>query len=152
MFRWCRSTTCLPREYLENTGLAPHRPLQWRRVHPIETTRQHNMKKLLLIALTASLAGFVAQAADEDKKPERPRPEGQRPDRAAQIKKYDKNNDGKLDDDERAAMRKDREAEMLKRFDKNNDGKLDDEERAAMRKGRQGGEGRPDAPKKDQPK
>ena len=49
------------------------------------------------------------------------------------FKKYDKNGDGKLDDEERAALRKDREAEMLKKYDKNGDGKLDDGERQAMR-------------------
>ena len=60
--------------------------------------------------------------------------------KAAVLQKYDTNGDGKLDDQERAAMRADwkakREAkhqEMLAKFDTNKDGKLDQNERAVMR-------------------
>lgn len=74
-------------------------------------------------------------------------------DRETMMKEFDKNGDGQLDDEERAAMRAvlqqrfgqagfggggprgqmpNRE-EMLKRFDKNGDGELDDQEREAMR-------------------
>ena len=92
------------------------------------------------------------------------------------IKRFDKDNDGKLNDEERAAAHKafearrgggqgsrrprgggpgagqggpDREkmrAEMIKRFDKDGDGKLNDEERATMRnqfEARRGGRGGP---------
>jgi Ca2+-binding EF-hand superfamily protein len=51
--------------------------------------------------------------------------------------KYDKNNNGKIDADEKEAIRKDYAANPdgdLKRFDKNKDGKLDDEEIAAVKK------------------
>lgn len=55
------------------------------------------------------------------------------------IRKFDKNNDGKLDDSERAAMHADFKArhqeehkKVLAQFDKNKDGKLDDAEREAM--------------------
>jgi hypothetical protein len=48
------------------------------------------------------------------------------------LKKYDKNTNGKLDDDEKAAMKKDRE-EAMKKYDKNGDGKLDDTEKAAQK-------------------
>ena len=73
-------------------------------------------------------------------------------DREAMMKEFDKNGDGTLDEEERAAMREtlrqrfgagggpgggrgqmpNRE-ELLKRFDKNGDGELDEEEREAMR-------------------
>ena len=51
------------------------------------------------------------------------------------LEKYDKNHDGVLDADERAAMKKDqpaRKAERLRKYDKNHDGKLDESEKAAM--------------------
>ncbi len=59
------------------------------------------------------------------------------------LKKFDKNNDGILDADEKAAFEKEktarqekekaRRAEMLAKFDTNKDGKLSDEERAAAK-------------------
>ena len=56
------------------------------------------------------------------------------------LDKYDKNHDGVLDADERAAFEKDRAArkvERLKKYDKTHDGKLDESERAAMRADRE---------------
>lgn len=60
--------------------------------------------------------------------------------KAEVIQKYDTNGDGKLDDQEKAALRADmkakheaRRAEMLAKYDTNKDGKLDDQERAVMR-------------------
>ena len=85
------------------------------------------MKMRLVIALSLCLAG-AAFAADGEKKganPETPRDE--------MLKKYDKNKDGKLDQSEREAWRKDREAEIVKKHDKNGDGKLDESEREAAR-------------------
>jgi Ca2+-binding EF-hand superfamily protein len=56
------------------------------------------------------------------------------------LQKYDTNHDGKLDDQEKAAMRADfeakraqKKAELLQKYDLNKDGKLDDNERAVMR-------------------
>ena len=52
------------------------------------------------------------------------------------LDKYDKNHDGVLDADERAAYDKDRaarKAERLQKYDKNHDGKLDESEKTAMR-------------------
>ena len=90
------------------------------------------MKKSLVIALTLCVAGLVASAADaekKDKKSDKVRPRV--------LEKYDKNANGKLDDDEREAMRKDRRSEnaaaALKKFDKNGDGKLDASEREAAK-------------------
>jgi len=55
------------------------------------------------------------------------------------LKEFDKDGDGKLNDQERAAMMEARKAKgemmrkaMEKQFDKDGDGKLNDEERAAM--------------------
>jgi hypothetical protein len=63
--------------------------------------------------------------------------------RAAMVQKYDTNGDGKLDDQERAAMRADLQtkraehhAKMLAKWDANHDGKLEPNERAAMREAR----------------
>jgi Ca2+-binding EF-hand superfamily protein len=87
------------------------------------------MKKILLIALSLSLTGVLAFAADGEKKgtPKRENP------RDKMLEKYDKNGDGKLDASEREAWRKDREAEVIKKYDKNGDGKLDQSEREAAR-------------------
>jgi hypothetical protein len=85
------------------------------------------MKKTLVIALSLCLAG-VAFAADGEKKAEK----RENP-RDKTLEKYDKNKDGKLDQSEREALRKDREAEIVKKHDKNGDGKLDDSEREAAR-------------------
>ena len=55
-------------------------------------------------------------------------------DRADMMKKFDKDGDGKLSDEERAAAREARKAEqekaMLAKFDKDGDGKLNDAEKA----------------------
>lgn len=83
------------------------------------------MKKLILCTMVLALfGGLAAKAADA--------PEGKKKIEEFMLKKYDKNGDGKLDDEEKAAMKKDRE-EQVKKYDKNGDGKLDEEERAAMR-------------------
>jgi Ca2+-binding EF-hand superfamily protein len=104
------------------------------------------MKKLLVIALTLSVSGFVALAADGDKKEKRA---ADNP-RVKTLEKYDKNSNGKLDEDEREAMRKDRQAEALKKYDKNGDGKLDASEReAAKADRRKAPEGKKPAEKKD---
>ena len=64
--------------------------------------------------------------------------------RAETLKKYDKDGDGKLNEQERSVMLADRKAEMdkarqthEKEFDKNGDGKLDDAERKALMEARQ---------------
>jgi hypothetical protein len=87
------------------------------------------MKTAMAITLGLSLTALVAKAAENDKKPA---PRGVFS-REEFIKKYDKNGDGKLDQTEREAARKERQAEWIKKYDKNGDGKLDDHERNAAR-------------------
>ena len=86
--------------------------------------------------------------------------EGRDPERMKKmLERFDKDGDGKLSEEERAAaraeMQKRREAgglkgngaekraEMLKKFDKDGDGKLSDDERAAMREAMKGKDGKP---------
>ena len=55
--------------------------------------------------------------------------------REEMVKKFDKDGDGKLSDEEKAAAKTEMEAkraEMHKEFDKDGDGKLSDDERKAM--------------------
>ena len=91
-----------------------------------KSKKRITMKKMLLITLGLSLSGLLAQAAEGEAKPAPP------PSRAEIIKKYDKNGDGKLDEEERAALQKERQQETLKKYDKNGDGKIDETERQAL--------------------
>ncbi len=88
------------------------------------------MKTLLAITLGLSISGWTLRAAEGEAKPAVPPDAAVR--RAEMIKKYDKNGDGKLDPDESAAYKKDRDAEMLKKYDKNGDGKIDQAERQVV--------------------
>ena len=57
------------------------------------------MKKLTLLVVAIATITTLSLPAADDAKPKRQKPT------AEDLKKYDKNNDGKLDKDERAAMR-----------------------------------------------
>jgi Ca2+-binding EF-hand superfamily protein len=92
-----------------------------------------------------SVSSVISLAAENQKKPEAPRRENL-------LEKYDKNKNGKLDPEEREAVRKDREADRLKRFDKNGDGKLDKEEQEAARSELRKRRGGQDAPGKQEEK
>lgn len=96
-----------------------------------------------LLLLTAGLFAVPALAQNE-MKPAEGTGNGMKKNYEELIRKYDKNGDGKLDEDEKAAahaaMRKegggeaDRYKEALQRFDKDGDGKLNDAERAEAEK------------------
>jgi len=81
------------------------------------------MKTILIMAVVLFATGSLLHAADPAKKADRPR--------SKTLEKYDKNGNGKLDDDELEQLKKDRQAELLKKYDKNGDGKLDKSERDA---------------------
>lgn len=62
------------------------------------------MKKVTILTLAITMiAGFALRAADAPKNDKAAREAR----RAEMLKKYDKNSDGKLDEQERAAMRED---------------------------------------------
>jgi Ca2+-binding EF-hand superfamily protein len=99
------------------------------------------MKATKLITL-GLLLGTCGLAVAEDKAPHPERPKREIPPEV--IKKFDKDGDGKLSDEEHKAAREERKAmgdkrheEMIKKFDKDGDGKLSDEERKAAREERQ---------------
>lgn len=93
------------------------------------------MKTSTLIIIAAAI-GLSGAAHAQNGKGER----GERKLPPEILEKFDKNGDGKLDEEERKAareamaeMRANREKEMLAKYDKNGDGKLDGEERKIMR-------------------
>ena len=118
---------------------------------------------LPLYIFTATLFALPA-LAQTDPAPEKTRPEHSGrmgPRMQEMIKRFDKDGDGKLNEEEKAAaraeMRKEgggrpgggrMHEEILKRFDKDGDGKLNDAERAAFEKAwdermKNGGQGGP---------
>lgn len=105
------------------------------------------MKKILIFLSAIGLSiGLYAKPEKGGKKPGSG--EG-RPSREEVMKKFDKDGDGKLSEDERAEARKAmeaRRAEMIEKFDKDGDGKLNEEERKAAMASRTkpGGEGKPE--------
>ena len=91
--------------------------------------------KLLLtfVSLIFLTIGLVAKPEKKGK--------GDRPSRPSKeiIKKFDKDGDGKLSEEEKAEIRKSMAnrqppAHIIEKFDKDGDGKLSDEERAEIRK------------------
>ena len=93
------------------------------------------MKTKSLIVMAAAF-GFAGAAYAEEGKPHPPH----RNLPAEILEKFDKDGDGKLNEEERQAakanreeMMKARKAEMLKKFDTDGDGKLSEEEEAAMK-------------------
>ena len=101
------------------------------------------MRRLVFSAILAVTAATVSVRAEEPQKAANTNfpPRMAMPMRPDILKEFDKDGDGKLNDEERAAMMAEfqkRRAndpqyqEMLKRFDKDGDGKLNDEERKAM--------------------
>ena len=100
------------------------------------------MKKILIFLSAIGL--MVGTYAKPEKAGKRPSPGEGRPSREEIIKKFDKDGDGKLSDEEKAELRK-KMAErsgggrklppfLMKKFDKDGDGKLSDEEKAEARK------------------
>jgi Ca2+-binding EF-hand superfamily protein len=93
----------------------------------IKTTRS-NMKSTSTISAIIGIAALLVASPALAAKKDGPRYKF--------FEKYDKNHNGVIDGDEKAAIRKDFAEKPdgdLKRFDKNKDGKLDDEEIAAIK-------------------
>ena len=99
------------------------------------------MKKALLLISVLSLAtGIIAKPEKGGKKPGSG--EG-RPSREEVMKKFDKDGDGKLNEEEKAELRKQMAERgagrkvppfIMEKFDKDGDGKLSEDERAEARK------------------
>lgn len=111
-----------------------------RNLKPTNTT---DTMKTKITCIALALAGIVAASAQEGN-PDAPRRgqggPGGRQVPPAVLKEFDKDGDGKLNDEEakaaRAAMQAKREEaqkKMLAEFDADKDGKLNEEERKAMR-------------------
>ncbi|MES2996820.1 MAG: EF-hand domain-containing protein [Verrucomicrobiota bacterium] len=66
-----------------------------------------------------------------------------------ELKKFDKNADGKLDQEERKALNEHRRMERLKKFDTNGDGKLDKEETEKFREARKAAQEKRDAAREE---
>jgi Ca2+-binding EF-hand superfamily protein len=89
--------------------------------------------KIKLIIGMAVLFGITTASGAAGKKEDRKHQENRRFKQL--IERFDKDKDGKLNAEERAAAAaagKARKAEILKRFDKDKDGKLNAEERKAL--------------------
>ena len=88
------------------------------------------MKKILIFLSAIGL--MIGMYAKPEKAGKRASPGEGRPSREEIMKKFDKDGDGKLSDEEKAEARKAMEArrkEMIEKFDKDGDGKLNEEER-----------------------
>ncbi len=98
--------------------------------------------KTLTLTLRAGLLGVAfclitsgVRAEGAEKPAEKPVPPGV-------LKKFDKDGDGKLSDEEKAAWKAARDGEkkaMLEKYDADKDGKLSDEEKAAAKAEREKG-------------
>lgn len=93
------------------------------------------MKNPALLTRAGLLAAALCLISAPALRAEDAKPAADKPLSAAQ-KKFDKDGDGKLNDEEKAAYKAARDAEkaaMLAKYDTNKDGKLDDAEKAAMK-------------------
>jgi len=124
-------------------------------------TIEHQMKKtlqaytvILAFSATGSMTSVAVEETDEKKPPRVERSErgerdqgerrGQRRGGPRQVpkemlEKFDKDGDGKLDEEERKEAMSARRAEFIKKYDKDGDGELNEEERKEAMKARRGG-------------
>lgn len=109
---------------------------------PILLTRAGLLGLALCLIAPAALR---AEGSDKpEKKAEKSEKAAEKPVPPGILKKYDKDGDGKLSDDEAAAWKADKQAKaeaekkaMLEKYDADKDGKLSEEERAAMKADRE---------------
>ncbi len=93
------------------------------------------MSKLCFAACVALMLGLSVRAEEKPAAGQEGFPKRMKPG-AGVIQKFDKDGDGKLNEEERTAMREEMRKNREKAFDKNGDGKLDETERAAMQEAR----------------
>jgi len=124
--------------------MAPLRLTDYRDTHRKTQLRKERMRIPVFAAILLVTASAVSLYAEEPAAGANTNFPARVNMRAEILKKYDKDGDGKLNEQEKAAMLADRKAEMdkarqahEKEFDKNGDGKLDDAERKAMMDARQ---------------
>ena len=98
------------------------------------------MKTPVIFTLRGALCALVAVCAITVSKAEENKDAKEKKIPAGLLKKYDLNNDGVLDEKEKAAFEADKakkksemEAKHLEKYDTNKDGKLDESERAAAK-------------------
>ncbi len=95
--------------------------------------------KITFFALSMMLS-CLCFAAKPEKEKKTGGPAGDRPNKEEILKKFDKDGDGKLNEEEKAQARKTMTANrrvppfVLEKFDKDGDGELNDEEKAEARK------------------
>ena len=93
------------------------------------------MSKLCIAECVALMLGLSVRAEEKPAAGQEGFPKRMKPG-AGVIQKFDKDGDGKLNEEERTAMREEMRKNREKAFDKNGDGKLDETERAAMQEAR----------------
>ena len=117
-----------------------HNILQLQAVsHPIQTRKEKQMTKFIATLITLSLVSFAVAEESSGKKGGK---KG-KPSKEEMLKKFDKDGDGKLSEDEKAAAQAAR-AKKIAQYDTDGDGKLSDAERQAMKDARKkkGGKGK----------
>jgi hypothetical protein len=100
---------------------------------------QASLVRAGLLGLALSLSAIGARAEESAKPAEKPVP-------PAALKRFDKDGDGVLNTEEKAAWKAARENErkaMLEKYDTDKDGKLSDEEKAAAKADREKKAGKP---------
>jgi len=95
------------------------------------------MKLIYILTLTTGLAFTMQGFAHESEcHKDHPKKGGHQKLRKHMKEKFDANKDGKLDENEKAEMKKawqDKKAKFVKKFDTNGDGQLDESEKAAAK-------------------
>ena len=114
--------------------------LNFESLHPQRTYKINPLKKYenYIYSFKHGLC-MLLSLANPEKGKKKGGPSGDRPSREEIIKKFDKDGDGKLSDEEKAEARKTMMSKrkmppfVIKKFDKDGDGELNDEEKAAAR-------------------
>jgi hypothetical protein len=107
-----------------------------------------------LIASSALRAEGTEKKTEKSDKAEKAE-KAEKPVPAGVLKRFDKDGDGKLNDEEAAAWKAARDAEkkaMLEKYDADKNGKIDDAEKAAMKADREKKDGKKEKPENKEKK